>query len=393
MKKAQNPKSKFQMTTSFFALFILGCASSQVAQKSETQTKVQEIETPRSEAQKRYFFGYDYLKMGMYDEAIKNFESAVQESTTYVDAYINLGSAYMKKQEYGEAQRIYENLIEVVPVKGHCALGGYYLAIRQNDRAVEEYKKALAIDSTSSDAWYGVSYAYEKLGKLDLAIENYKLALKFEPSNDGIRYNLGKAYITKEQYAQGINELKTLLEKHPDDYDVRATYGKALMGTKDFAGALREFTFIAEKSPYDITARINKGKAYEGMKDYKSAVSSYEEAAAIDSTNVSPYCYLLNLYIEISELTKAAQVLQAAKAIAPDDQLLYYLSGSLAIQQGDASFNKKEFEKTKASYNKAISEFKLALQGNDANLVDNAKKAIESAEKKIKRAEEEAWWH
>jgi len=356
------------------------------APEIEKKTEAQKPEI--SSAQKHYSFGCEYLKNRMYDDAIKNFELAIEESTAYVDAYIGLGSAYRGKNEFGETELVYEKMIKIAPLKGHYALGKLYTDLGKYESALSEYREILRIDSSYADAWYGMGYVYENIDSLPGAIENYKQAL-----NESVRYSLAKTYVLHGEYEEGIKELKDLKSTHPEDLDVRRELGCAYLGLKRYNEAREEFTYITQRSPRDIANRIKLGIACEGLKDYKSAIQAYEEAISIDTTNIVSYCYLTNLYIELGNLAKASQLLEAAKRINPDSQLLHYISGTIWVKKGDDSFKQKNYDSSISSYNSAISEYELALKGEDQELVSDAKEAIKSAESKLKRAKDEKWWH
>ncbi|MCK4352244.1 tetratricopeptide repeat protein [candidate division WOR-3 bacterium] len=346
-----------------------------------------------SESKKHYSFCREYLKNKMWDDAIKNCELAVQESTSYVDAYVGLGLAYRGKREYNKMEETYVKMIEIAPLKGHYALGQLYTEERKYEKALSRYKEALKVDTSYADAWYGIGYVYEKRGDLSTAIKNYKHALKLDPESENIRYSLGKAYIESGEHEKGIAELKILIATYPEDLDIRAALGKAYLSLKDYNKAKQEFSYIIQQSLTDVTNRLNFGITCEGLKDYESAVHIYKEAISIDTTNISSYCHLINLYIKLKDPAKALKYLNKARQINPKSQILYCLFGDIHILSGDKLFNKKEFDASISKYNKAIKEYKLAIQGEEAEWVSYAQKAIKMAKAKIKNAEEEAFWH
>jgi len=379
---------------------VIGCVPPQEVKKEEPETeKIEEKGirpqpgTGMSEAKKYYNFGCEYLKNKMFDEAIKNFKYAIEDSGGFVDAYINLGVAYKCKNEQEETKRVYEKMLKIDPVVGHYALGRLYTDEKKYDEAIAEYKKVIEIDSSCVDAWYGVGYVKEKLGDIKSAIDKYERALKLDPKNNSVRYSLGKTYILNEEYEKGIKELKVLKEAHPEDIDVKRTLGEAFLSIKSYKEASEEFKYIASRLPSDVLGRIELGKSFEGLKDYESATQAYKEAITIDTTNITAYWYLIYLYLELDALNKADEFLGTIKRTSPDKQQVHYLSGTILTKKADKLFEQKEYEGAIANYNKAIEEYKLVFKGEDLNLVDSAKKAIKSTETKLKRAEEEKWWH
>ncbi len=345
-----------------------------------------------NEAKKYYSFCREYYKNRMYDEAIKNCCHAIEDSASYVDAYVTLALTYRAKKDYVEMENIYKKLIEVAPIKGHYALGRLYSDKKEYDNALIEYNKALESDTSYVDALYGIGYVYEKMGKPEAAIKEYKRALKLAPENEGVRYSLGKAYISNKEYEKGIKELEILREAHLEDLDVRRALGDALLSIKKYEKAKKEFEYVAVHSPSDIGSRINLGKAYEGLKDYSGAAQSYKEAISIDTTNTSLYCHLVNFYVKLKKSTDAIKVLKVAKQIDPNNQILYCLAGDVQSDLGSIAFKSKNYSSAKSRYNKAVEEYKNALTGSESEWITYSQKAIKRAKIELKKIKEAEWW-
>lgn len=378
-------------------LGLLSCMSSSKVRKEEPEIKGKEGEVKErdkiSVAKEYYSLGCEDLKNKMYDEAIKNFTKAIEDSSTFVSAYINLGLAYKGKDEIDEMERVYKKIIVIDPTKGHYALGKLYTDKKRYHEAISEYKEALEVDSTYVDAWFGIGYVEEKLGNVKSAIESYQHALRLEPENASVRYSISKAYIMVEEYEKAVKELTVLKEIHPEDLDVRRTLGDALLGMKNYGGAKGEFEYLSGRLPLDISVRIKLGKACEGLKDHKCALQAYKDAISIDTTDIAAYLHLIYLYLGLGNLSEAEQFFNTARQINPEDQQVYYLSGTILVKKGDTFFERKEYKSAIDNYEKALVAYKRVASGDDSCLIDSAKKAIESAESKLKRAKEEEWWH
>ncbi|MDD2889380.1 MAG: tetratricopeptide repeat protein [bacterium] len=370
-----------------------------------------------SEAQKVYSFGYEYLKNKMYDEAIKNFESAIQESASYIDAYLNLSIAYKGKCRFDKMQETYNKMEKFSPIKTYYALGSLYTELGKKDSAIIEYKKALELDSTYADALYGLGYVYEKMKKdtvievykdsttsewksilvkknsLDVAIEYYKAALKYAPKNESVRYSLANAFISQKKYNEGIEELKALRDAYPEDFDVRKALGRAYLSAKKYNEAKSEFEYIAQKLPDNRENKINFGYAYEGLKEYGSALQSYNEAISLDTSDVYSYFPAINLCLTLSNLSEATRYLQKARLISPDNQILHCLAGDIQFQSAIIASKNKNLEGSENGYQGALNEYRLALNGEAPEWQAYAKKYIKQVEDRLKEVKKEIWWH
>ena len=107
--------------------------------------------------------GNQFYKEGKYEQAIIEYQKALQLNPTNRDAKFNLANALYRAKNYPEAEKSFTELIEVE-------------------------NKTLAQKSTYNK---GVLYSREK--KLLESIETYKRALVLDPADENARINLQKA--------------------------------------------------------------------------------------------------------------------------------------------------------------------------------------------------------
>jgi tetratricopeptide (TPR) repeat protein len=106
--------------------------------------------------------------------------------------------------------------------QNHNNLGDYYG--RQGDlaRAVDEFKKAIELNSRYGDAHHNLANTYHQLGQDDLAIENYQKALSFNPNLWQSHQNLAAIYYSNNQLDQAKDELAKALAIVPNNQNLKA---------------------------------------------------------------------------------------------------------------------------------------------------------------------------
>lgn len=367
-----------------FGFLISGIAYSQTMKKEQEPKDTTQPQV--NKARTYYSFGYEHLKNEMYDDAIRNFELAIQDSATYIEAYIRLSLAYKGKNMYDKMEETYKRLEKIAPDKSYYALGSLFTETGNFDSAVVEYQKTIALDSNCVGAWYGLGYAYEQKKDTLNAIQCYEQALKIDSTNESVRYALGKIYISQGKSDEGIKELKDLSVAHPEDLDIRKRLGKALLSAKKYSEAIIELEYIAKQLPSDIGNKVNLATGYEGAKLYEQAIQTYKEIIAIDTTNIFSYFPLINLHIQLKNLTEALRLIKQSKSIAPDNQVLHCLTGDIQLEFGDGAFKKKKYESAISSYKAALNEYKMAFKGESPEWREYSKKSIDRTEIKIEDA-------
>jgi tetratricopeptide (TPR) repeat protein len=97
--------------------------------------------------------GIAYGNKGEYDQAISDFNKAIEISPRYADPYNNRGVSYSRKGKNDEAISDYSKAIEIDPkfVKAYHNRAWEYTLKGQYDRAISDLNKALEINPRDAD--------------------------------------------------------------------------------------------------------------------------------------------------------------------------------------------------------------------------------------------------
>lgn len=111
----------------------------------------------------------DYLRLGNsdmakgeLDQAISNYNKAIEISPILADAYNNRGLAYTRKGEYDLAVADFNKAIDLNPKfdRAYNNLGNAYVAKGDPERAVLNYNKAISINGKLADAYHNRGLAH-----------------------------------------------------------------------------------------------------------------------------------------------------------------------------------------------------------------------------------------
>ncbi len=168
--------------------------------------------------------GNNLVKIGRFDEAIKFHKKAVLLENDNAAAHYNLAVALTKKQLNYDAIKAYEKAIELGFIKKVDAfnnLGGQYAIIGQYQKAVQCYKKALAIEPDSVTAYGNMAMALAKLGQIQQAIDYCKKVLDVRTNDYEMYSNVGFLLKSIGQKEQAKDYFKKALEIEPDHEPAR----------------------------------------------------------------------------------------------------------------------------------------------------------------------------
>jgi len=120
--------------------------------------------------------GLAYRRIGKYDQAISDFNKAVEINPKYAQSFFNRGVAYMGKD--------------------------------QCDQAISDYTKALEIDPRYEIASFALGVAYMSKGQYDQAISDLTKAIEINPRYGVAYFSRGRAYYYKKEYDKSWEDVK-----------------------------------------------------------------------------------------------------------------------------------------------------------------------------------------
>ncbi|MFC1594445.1 tetratricopeptide repeat protein [Candidatus Omnitrophota bacterium] len=95
-------------------------------------------------------------------------------------------------------------------------LADSYLENSEYKKAIESYKKFLALEENDVAVHNNLAVCFHLLGFLDSAIDEYRIALSLEPDNTDVIYGLAASYKEKKMYEEAINLYNHLIKLKPE---------------------------------------------------------------------------------------------------------------------------------------------------------------------------------
>ena len=199
-------------------------------------------------------------KKGRTDEAITNLQALLKEYPNDAHAQYDLGNALLKKGDSQSAIAAYEKTLSIQAryPAAHYNLG---IALDQNgriDEAIAHYLQAVQQDPKYAEAYYLLGNDLLQKSRVDDAIAAYEQALKNRPKYPGAENNIGFALFQKGRPSEGIAHWQNALAAEPDSVDslnnlawVLATFPETWIrnGGQALALAKRANQLSGEKSP------------------------------------------------------------------------------------------------------------------------------------------------
>ncbi|MGD1083257.1 MAG: tetratricopeptide repeat protein [Verrucomicrobiota bacterium] len=293
--------------------------------------------------------GAALLQKGRLDEAIAQFQQAAQLNPRLAAAYYDLGNALQQKGGLDEAISQYQKALQIKPdyAHAHNNLGTALLQKGRGDDAISQYQMALQIEPDYAEAHDNLGAAFARMGRVEEAIAQFQKALQIEPDYAEAHDHLGSALVRMGRVEEAIAQFQKALQIKPDYADAHNNLGAALLQQGAVDQAIAHFQAALQFQPDLEDAHYNLGVALSGKGNLEEAIAQFRRALEMKPDDWEALLKLGDALLNSGKLEEAIVSYQRAIKINPRSADTY--SGL-----GTAFFKKGEIQKTLDSWQQAL---------------------------------------
>jgi tetratricopeptide (TPR) repeat protein len=169
------------------------------------------IEMKPDDADAYYNLGTLSLKRNNFEQARTYLEKTVLLRPNYPEAWNNLGMMAAQHEQLDEAIRNFQQSLELRPAYAIALLnlGNVYRRQRSFEKAEECLARAIQLQPDDPEANYSLGMLYAQQGQTGRAVDYLQRALAFRPIYPEALNNLGVLFVRGRQYAQAEDQFKT----------------------------------------------------------------------------------------------------------------------------------------------------------------------------------------
>jgi len=205
-----------------------------------------------------FFKGSEKLNVNKLEEALNNFNKALEIDSTFVEAFYGKSTVYYQQQNFKEAIKNFDEIIKLKP----------------------------GIAALMLDLWINKGVCHKKLGEYDEAIKCYEEALKINPKIGDTWTNLGNVLIELERYQEALDVFEKAIQLGSDQfahsYLAKNNKGSALLYLGKCNEALEIFNEVLEINPAFVPSLYGKGKALKDLNSPLEAIENFNKAIELD---------------------------------------------------------------------------------------------------------------
>ena len=291
--------------------------------------RIEERPTENLEAYDYYLQGLEYMgRPGIrpedYQNAERMLERAVELDPRFALAYARLSYNWATAYEFADrseerlrhAREAADRALEIDPglPEGHVALGYYYYAVRDLDRALEELAIAERGLPGSTTLLFVRGWVLTRQGKWDEALASLERALALNPRSTGLLARLGSTYFSLRRYEEAEACYDRALAFHPDFFE--AAWSKAWVALSG-RGDTRALRTVLEGAPPDPWGLATWSHLYVNYldRDYAAAleVLSHSHVEFFEYTGQPRTLFMAMCFAAMGESDRAQAAADSAR--------------------------------------------------------------------------------
>jgi tetratricopeptide (TPR) repeat protein len=214
---------------------------------------------------------------------------AIRSTENNYLAYVNLGSALLKRDDLPGALGAYTSALAALRdeypayrAAVHINIGLVYTRQRRTADALEQFSEAARLDPHSAEAQLNEGAALASLGQTTAAVDHFSAALEDEPDDLAALIAMGSALLTRGQPAAAIPYYVEAARIDPGNAETHNALGSALAMAGRRDDAMTEFQAALRLNPGLASGYFNLAVLLATAGRFDEARQNVEEALRLD---------------------------------------------------------------------------------------------------------------
>lgn len=264
-----------------------------------------------------YNKGIDFYSKKDYENAIKNFHTALAQKEIKPQVYYNLALTHQSMKDYDRAIVTYNKFLELNPndYDGLYNLALVYYTKENYIKAVEYFQKGLEVKK-EEDAVKMLVQAYIAQNKVQEAVDFASEIFKTPEKGMSLYFAVAKVFENKNSFSKefafidkALDIYFKILEKDPMFFDAYLSISICYAKKGEWENSVKYCQKALEVNPKSYEANNQMGLVYYCCDDIKEAVKYYELALKLNpNKDYKIYSNLGYAYEKSGQNAKAAKI-------------------------------------------------------------------------------------
>jgi Flp pilus assembly protein TadD/peroxiredoxin len=226
-----------------------------------------------------FTYGVAMFQHGYLEEAAASFKQVIEAKPDNPEAFYNLGTLHLRRNELAEARTNLEQGIKLRQNYPEALnnLGMVAAKEGKTDEAIRRFQQALEQRPDYTIAMVNLGNLYRRQGGLEDSQKLLGRALKLEPDDPEVNYSLGMLYARQDELEKAAKFLETAISAKPDYADALNNLGVVLVREQRLPEAEAKFKECIRVAPNFDQAYLNLARLYVVEKEKEKARETLRE--------------------------------------------------------------------------------------------------------------------
>lgn len=290
------------------------------------------IEIDQNDPGLYYNRGNSYKKLGHDKKAIENYNNSIRINPKYAEAFNNRGNSYMSLGNNDDALNDFNEAIRLNPKSANAYhnRGKLKLFLRLFEEAITDYDETIRLNPKDKETYNNRGNAKKNIGRNEEAIIDYNEALKLDSNFADAYYNRGIANANLNNHEEAIKDYNIAIRLNPKDGDYynRRAFSKLYLGHRE--DAIKDF--------------LETSRLFLEKERYDDAIANIKNLDILDNINPLIFLYRSIAYWNLGEKGKSKTDYDKAKELATqqDNKQVLKLLEECFNEDGSLNDNWKE---------------------------------------------------
>jgi tetratricopeptide (TPR) repeat protein len=186
---------------------------------------------------------------------------------------------------------------------------------------LDEYQDSMAYSADFAFGRYNLGNLYAALKQFDKAVENYRAAIKIDNLFYPAQVNLAMLYNQQNKKDQAEQLLREVVTTHPEMYEIHYSLGLLLAEKKQYEESAEHLAIASKGMPNRARIHYNLGLLLQHLKSDDDAETALLAALEIEPDNLEYLYALADFYLKREKLQKARSIAQEMVARHPTQRI------------------------------------------------------------------------
>jgi tetratricopeptide (TPR) repeat protein/peroxiredoxin len=234
-----------------------------------------------------FTYGVALFQHGYLDAAEASFEQVIAQKPNDPEAYYNLGTLHLRKNDLPQARQFLEQTVKLRPnyPEAWNNLGMIAAQQGQGEEAIRNFQESLRLRPNYATALLNLGNLYRQQRAFDKAQALLNRALEIQPDDPEVNYSVGMFYAQQGQMQQAAEYLEKAVELRPDYPEALNNLGVLFVRSKDYARAEEQFKTCIRVAPNFDQSYLNLARLYAMQNDKEKARAALQELLRVQPGN------------------------------------------------------------------------------------------------------------